>query len=101
MVNSKLYNPQVRCISLLLLLLAAFITGSPASLVQADSQLPVVYQKLAHDIFRELVEINTTSTLGTQRAAEGLKARLITAGIDDVKILGSSPEKANLVVRYI
>jgi len=68
-------------------------------ILDVHSRLPVAYQKLAHDIFRELVEINTTSALGTQRAAEGLKARLLTAGIDDVKVLGPSPEKANLVVR--
>ena len=68
-------------------------------ILDVNNRLPVAYRKLAHDIFRELVEINTTSALGTQRAAEVLRARLITAGIDDVKVLGPSPEKANLIVR--
>jgi len=67
--------------------------------LDTHSRLPVAYQGLAYNIFRELIEINTTSALSTQRAAEGLKARLVTAGIDDVKILGPSREKANLIVR--
>jgi acetylornithine deacetylase/succinyl-diaminopimelate desuccinylase-like protein len=60
------------------------------------------YQKLAHDIFKELIEINTTSRYGSTRAAEAMAARLKSAGFDasDIKVIGPDPDHKNLVVRY-
>ena len=48
------------------------------------------YQKLSRDIFRELIEINTTSAKGSTGAAEAMAARLKTAGFrsDDIQVLG-------------
>jgi len=60
------------------------------------------HQSLAHDIFEELIEINTTDSVGsTTQAAEAMAARLRAAGFPegDVKVLGPHERKGNLVVR--
>ncbi len=59
-------------------------------------------QALARDLFRELIEINTTLNVGCTKAAEAMAARLRSAGFaeDDIKILGPAPQHMNLVVRY-
>jgi acetylornithine deacetylase/succinyl-diaminopimelate desuccinylase-like protein len=57
---------------------------------------------LARDIFRELIEINTTDSSGsTTRAAEAMRQRLLAAGFDPaaVKVLGPNDRKGNLVAR--
>lgn len=59
-------------------------------------------QQLARDIFRELVEINTTDSSGDNtRAAEAMAARLRSAGfsVDEVRVLAPAPRKGNLVAR--
>jgi acetylornithine deacetylase/succinyl-diaminopimelate desuccinylase-like protein len=80
---------MLRFISILLLL-AAFADES------ADN-------RLARDVFRELIEINTTDSNGdTTKAAEAMAVRLKGAGIPeaDIHVLGPSPRKMNLVARY-
>ena len=60
------------------------------------------HQQLARDIFRELIEINTTHTTGnTTAAAQAMATRLQTAGYPegDVQVLGPDPRKGNLVAR--
>ncbi len=57
-------------------------------------------QQLTHDIFKELIEINTTNSVGnTTKAAEAMAARLRTAGFTDKDIFigGPDPRKGNLV----
>ena len=57
----------------------------------------------ARAIFKELVEIDTTDSAGsTTRAAEAMAARFKTAGFsaEDVQVLGPTPRKGNLVVRF-
>ncbi len=54
---------------------------------------------MARDIFRELIEIDTTARFGSTRAAEAMAARLKAAGFTDVHIAGPSPTKMNLVAR--
>jgi acetylornithine deacetylase/succinyl-diaminopimelate desuccinylase-like protein len=57
----------------------------------------------AREIYKELVEINTTDSVGnTTRAAEAMAARLKAAGFPaaDVQVLGPDPRKGNLVARY-
>jgi acetylornithine deacetylase/succinyl-diaminopimelate desuccinylase-like protein len=49
-----------------------------------NTQDDVIYQKLARDIFRELIEINTTTSKGSSAAAEAMAARLR----DDVRAHG-------------
>jgi acetylornithine deacetylase/succinyl-diaminopimelate desuccinylase-like protein len=59
--------------------------------------------RLARDIYRELIEINTTDSIGdTSKAAEAMAARLRAAGFaeQDVQVLGPNPRKGNLVARY-
>ncbi len=57
---------------------------------------------LAHDIFKELIEINTTDSVGNiTTASEAMAKRLRDAGFSDadMQILGPNDRKRNLVVR--
>lgn len=59
-------------------------------------------QQLAHDIYKELVEIDTTTATGdTRRAAEAMASRLRAAGFadEDVHVLSPALHKGNLVAR--
>ena len=59
-------------------------------------------QQLAHDIYKELVEIDTTTATGdTRQAAEAMAARLKAAGFpdEDVHAFSPAPRKGNLVAR--
>jgi acetylornithine deacetylase/succinyl-diaminopimelate desuccinylase-like protein len=86
----------------------SFIIGLLFFLRPADAQnsansLPQTeYQKLARDIFRELIEINTTVSIGSTKAAEAMAARLKVAGFPetDINLVGPEPKHMNLVVRY-
>ncbi|MGB6399889.1 MAG: hypothetical protein WBF73_30040, partial [Bradyrhizobium sp.] len=56
-------------------------------------------QQLAHDIYQELIEIDTTTATGdTARAAEAMAARLKAAGFAeaDVQAFSPAPRKGNL-----
>lgn len=58
--------------------------------------------KLATDIFKQLIEINTTDSVGsTTLAAETMAKRLRDAGFpaEDLVVLGPNPRKGNLVAR--
>ena len=70
----------------------------------ASAQLDDATRKLSRDIFRELIEINTTDSVGDNTvAAKAVAKRLLDAGFaaDDVKVLipEGRPAKGNLVVR--
>src|SRR5579872_3735220 len=57
---------------------------------------------LARDIFKQLIEINTTDSVGsTTVAARAVEKRLIDAGFaaEDVKVIGPNDRKGNLVAR--
>src|SRR5580700_1042301 len=59
-------------------------------------------RQLSRDIFRELIEINTTDSVGnTTRAAEAMAKRLKDAGFPaaDIQVLGPNDRKGNLVAR--
>src|SRR5207248_8137158 len=69
----------------------------------AAAQKPDEYRRLAHDIFRQLIEINTTDSVGNvTSAADAMAARLREAGFEeeDIQVAGPRPNKKNLVVRY-
>jgi acetylornithine deacetylase/succinyl-diaminopimelate desuccinylase-like protein len=86
-----------RRLLLLPTLLLCFITLANA---QSPSLTPT--QSLARDIFRELIGIDTTNEHGsTTPAAEAVARRLRDAGFPagDIKVLGPTPKKANLVAR--
>ena len=74
--------------------------GSPPAHLLQSSLSPL--QQLARDVFRELIEINTTDSEGsTTLAAEAMAARLRSAGFpgEDVRVIGPNPRKGNLVAR--
>ncbi|HEX4582638.1 MAG TPA: M20/M25/M40 family metallo-hydrolase [Acidobacteriaceae bacterium] len=59
--------------------------------------------KEAVDIFRQLIEINTTDSVGSvTAAARAMQQRFLDAGFPaaDVQLLGPNDRKQNLVVRY-
>src|SRR5919198_850544 len=83
--------------SLLPLLLLGTLTLS------AQTMPPPADQQLAHDIYKEFVEVQSGFTSGsTTPVAEAAAARLKAAGFPDSDIFvgGPNPKKANLVVRY-
>ena len=66
------------------------------------AQAQTDYHALARDIFKQLVEINTTDSVGSvTAAAEAMRQRLLAAGYpaSDVQLLGPNDRKKNLVVR--
>jgi len=68
----------------------------------SGAQLDDATRGLAHDIFRQLVEINTTDSVGsTTVAAEAMRQRLLAAGFDpaDAQVLGPNERKGNLIAR--
>src|ERR1043165_8076071 len=63
------------------------------------------HQRLAREVYAELISINTADSVGSvTKAAEAMAARFKAAGLPDgdVKILTppGKPTKGNLVVRY-
>jgi len=54
------------------------------------SQSIIAHQRLARELFKELIEINTTLNVGSTKAAEAMAVRLRAAGFaeNDVRIMG-------------
>jgi len=76
---------------------AALVVSSASGAVTEQAS-----NALAHDIFKELIEINTTESVGSVTAAsEAMAKRLAEAGFpaSDVQVLGPNDRKKNLVVR--
>ncbi|HEX8880608.1 MAG TPA: M20/M25/M40 family metallo-hydrolase [Candidatus Acidoferrum sp.] len=70
---------------------------------QAGAQNPSPADPMARDIFKQLIEINTTDSVGNvSTAAEAMAERLRNAGFaeDDLHVAGPSDRKRNLVVRF-
>jgi len=84
--------------------LAAIIFGACAqAAAPASSAEDAVTRKSAHDIFKQLIEINTTDSVGsTTVAAQAMAQRLLDAGFPkaDVVVLGPNDRKGNMVARY-
>src|SRR5262245_52818255 len=84
-----------------MLVSAALASLLPAASVAAAEGL-TPSQQLAHDIYKELVEIDTTTATGdTALAALAMAARLKAAGFTDeeVHVFSPAPHKGNLVAR--
>jgi len=67
------------------------------------SQLDDATRQLARDIFKELIEINTTDSVGsTTVAAQAMAKRFLDAGFPkaDVVVLGPNGRKGNMVARF-
>jgi acetylornithine deacetylase/succinyl-diaminopimelate desuccinylase-like protein len=87
-------NSRLLAISLMLISALAF-----AGLQAQDSDTA---NKLARDIYQQLIEINTTDSVGsTTVAAEAMAQRLRDAGYpaSDVQVMGPNSRKGNLVAR--
>lgn len=86
--------------SLLAVSLLTIVLGiAPASPAQVDSQ----GHQLALDIYRQLIEINTTDSVGNvTTASKAMQQRLLDAGFPaaDIFLGGPNDRKQNLVVRY-
>ncbi|HET7362449.1 MAG TPA: M20/M25/M40 family metallo-hydrolase [Burkholderiales bacterium] len=68
----------------------------------ATAQTLTPHQRLARDIYKELLQINTVTNTGdTAKAAEAMAARLRAAGFpaDDVRVFTPAPRKGNMVAR--
>ena len=86
---------RLRFLAFCLLLSAVTV---PAALAQLDPQT----KQLSRDIFQQLIEINTTDSVGsTTVAANAMAQRLLDAGFpkEDVLVLGPNDRKGNLVAR--
>ncbi len=73
-----------------------------ATTIPALAQLDPQTRKLSRDIFQQLIEINTTDSVGsTTLAANAMAQRLLDAGFakEDVLVLGPNDRKGNLVAR--
>src|ERR1700744_2172679 len=82
-----------------LVLVSAALLALPGA-ERADSLTPD--QQRAHDIYKELVEIDTTTATGdTKAAAEAMAARLKSAGFPDadVQVFSPAPRKGDLGAR--
>src|SRR5882762_3017784 len=85
--------PKLKTLAFLFILLSA----------SAQTTRPDLEKQLAHDIYKQLIEMQSGFTTGsTTPVAEAAAARLKAAGFPDADIFvgGASPKKANLVVRY-
>jgi acetylornithine deacetylase/succinyl-diaminopimelate desuccinylase-like protein len=66
------------------------------------AQIDDATRQLSHDIFKELIEINTTDSVGSvTAAAEATAKRFHDAGFpeNDLQVLGPNDRKKNMVVR--
>ena len=83
-----------------LLCLATLTVAAPITANCAETLTPS--QKLSFEIYKELIEIDTTTATGdTARAADAMAARLREAGFAeaDVQVFSPAPKKGNLVAR--
>jgi acetylornithine deacetylase/succinyl-diaminopimelate desuccinylase-like protein len=75
----------------------------PLAQSQDGPKTPPAINQLAHDIFKQLIEINTTDSVGNvTTAAEAMAKRLREAGFtdQDVIVAGPNEKKKNVVVRF-
>jgi len=87
------YPKALLCVPILVFL---FSSTSSAQIDDANRQL-------SHDIFKELIEINTTDSVGSVTAAsEAMAKRFRDAGFSesDVQVAGPNDRKKNLVVKF-
>jgi acetylornithine deacetylase/succinyl-diaminopimelate desuccinylase-like protein len=87
--------PKIR----VLVLLSCFLVATKLVAAQSRAQI----DQEARAILQQLVEINTTESVGSvTKAAEAMAKRLLDAGFPekDLHIAGPDPRKKNLVVRF-
>ena len=107
MIRSILFRAGVTAALSLPALLGTTILGAqvPAAAPVPGPATLNAQQKLAREVYQQLVEINTVDSVGSvTKAAEAMAGRFLAAGFPaaDVQIVGPAdkPAKHNLVVRY-
>jgi acetylornithine deacetylase/succinyl-diaminopimelate desuccinylase-like protein len=96
LVNSIFHQESHLKLSLISLCAALVIT------IPAQGQIDEPTRQLSHDIFKQLIEINTTDSVGNvSTAAEAMAQRFRDAGFSnaDIYLGGPNDRKKNLVVR--
>ncbi len=106
----SILRPTVLHLTILLAMLASLLaacgdqqeTSEPVVEAVAPESELLPHQQMAKDILRELVEIDTTQAGNTTIAAEAIAARLRAEGFaeEDIHVIGPTPDRGNLVVRY-
>ncbi|MBO9649438.1 MAG: M20/M25/M40 family metallo-hydrolase [Variovorax sp.] len=95
-------NYKVRhCAAAALLCAASWAGAQPAAPAPMPPLTPE--QQRFHDIYKELVEINTTHLSGNNtEAAQAMRKHLLDAGFkaDEIQLFEPYPNKGNLVVRF-
>ena len=104
-IQSSILRPTIILAMLASLLAACGGEQEPAApLVEATAPKTELLpqQQMAKDILRELIEIDTTQAGNTTIAAEAIAARLRAEGFaeEDIHVIGPTPDRGNLVVRY-
>lgn len=92
---------KYRALSHSILVLIGAVCGHAAA--SAPIQSAAAIHDMAHDLFKELIEINTTDSIGSVTvAAQAMAKRLLEAGFPkaDVVVLGPNDRKENMVARY-
>ncbi len=92
----RIWRPLILFLILVALCLSSGM-GGPVFAQTLSAQ-----QQFAHDIYKELVEINTVTATGdTGKAADAMAARLRAAGFaeSDVQVFKPAPRKGDLVAR--
>jgi acetylornithine deacetylase/succinyl-diaminopimelate desuccinylase-like protein len=95
--ETRLMSRYARLVALVLLL------GFSAVNARDNAAPDAATRKLAFDVFKQLIEINTTDSVGNvTTAAKAMQQRLLDAGFapGDVVVAGPNERKGNLVVRY-
>src|SRR5215813_5747922 len=85
------------------LVVAAWLCLAAGCPLVARAQTESAANAEARAIFQQLIEINTTDSIGSvTKASEAMAQRLLDAGFSekDVRIAGPNARKKNLVVRY-
>ncbi|MGB7643613.1 MAG: M20/M25/M40 family metallo-hydrolase, partial [Terriglobales bacterium] len=88
--------------SALLCLSLTLLPQAQQTVAQQAVQPDEATHRLAHDMFKQLIEINTTDSVGSvTAAAEAMAQRFRDAGFpeSDIHVLGPNDRKKNLVVR--
>jgi acetylornithine deacetylase/succinyl-diaminopimelate desuccinylase-like protein len=87
-------------------LIAGFLCAAPITVFAQSGSLPTAspaQRAEARDIFKQLIEINTTDTAkgSVTAAAKAMQKRFLDAGFapEDMHLLGPDPNKMNLIVR--
>ena len=83
-------------------LLAPLLAGAVLAADRSGDAADAAADRLAHDIFKQLIEINTTDSVGNvTAAAEAMARRLRDADFPetDIQVLGPNDRKKNMVAR--